>query len=66
MDITRYMLCKKPRRSNRLVSKEIEEQKEKSIKQALLGYFDVLPIELKFLFLEFLSGKWKTARHYLV
>ena len=56
MDITHYMPCKKPRRSVRLEYKEKEEWKEKSIMNAPLGFFDVLPIELKFHFLKYLTG----------
>jgi len=50
------MPCKKPRRSVRLEYKEKEEWKEKSIMNAPLGFFDVLPIELKFHFLKYLTG----------
>ena len=50
------MPCKKPRRSTRLEEKEKEELKEKSIKSAPLGYVDILPIEVKFLLLRYLTG----------
>ncbi|XP_052812909.1 F-box only protein 47-like [Mya arenaria] len=55
MDITHYMPCKKPRRSTRLEFKEKEELKEKSIQNARLGFFDVLPIELKFFILKYMT-----------
>lgn len=58
MDITRYMPCKKKtRRSTRLEEKDKEEQKEKTIKQAPLGYLDMLPLELKFFLFKYLSSE---------
>lgn len=56
MDIKAFLQSKKPRRSNRLEVKEREETKIKTIKQGPLGYFDILPIELKFHILKYLSG----------
>ncbi|XP_025085040.1 F-box only protein 47-like isoform X2 [Pomacea canaliculata] len=55
MDIKAYFTCKKPRRSNRLIVKEVEEKKVQAITQSPLGYFDILPIELKFCVLGYLS-----------
>ena len=57
MDIKAYLPCKKPRRSNRLEVKEKEEKKERSIKQAPLGFFNILPLELKFHLFRYLTGK---------
>ena len=56
MDIKAYLPCKKPRRSNRLEVKEREEIKEKTIKEAPLGFFNILPLELKFVVLKYLTG----------
>ncbi|XP_041367596.1 F-box only protein 47-like [Gigantopelta aegis] len=55
MDIKAYLTCKKPRRSNRLVEREKENKTHKTIKYGPLGVFDVLPIELKFHILKYLS-----------
>ncbi|XP_076472156.1 F-box only protein 47-like [Babylonia areolata] len=49
MDLTSYFpMCKKPRRSSRLIVKEVEEKKVQAISHSPLGYFDILPLELKF------------------
>ncbi|XP_005105911.1 F-box only protein 47 [Aplysia californica] len=59
MDIKHYMPNKKPRRSDRLNSKEkaaFEETiKVNMLNSCILGYFDYLPIELKFRILRFLT-----------
>ena len=57
MDIKSYLPCKKPRRSNRLEVKEREEIKEKAIKEAPLGFFNIIPLELKFVVLRYLTGR---------
>ncbi|KAL5007135.1 hypothetical protein ScPMuIL_015941 [Solemya velum] len=54
MDIKYYLPCKKTRRSYRLEVKEKEEHKFKTIRRGPLGYFDILPLELKFLILKYL------------
>lgn len=55
MDIKAFMQCKKPRRSCRLEGKERTETKSKELLQHPLGYFDMIPIELKFHILHFLN-----------
>ncbi|KAH3887320.1 F-box only protein 47-like isoform X2 [Dreissena polymorpha] len=55
MNITHYMPCKKPRRSTRLEFKEKEAVKEKSVQSSPLGFFDMFPVELKLMFLKYLS-----------
>jgi hypothetical protein len=58
MDLTSYFpICKRPRRSSRLIEKEVEEKKVQAISQSPLGYFDLLPVELKFQVLGTLSSK---------
>ena len=55
-----FPICKKPRRSSRLVVKEqkvVEEKKMQVIIQSPLGYFDALPIELKFYVFRYLTSK---------
>ncbi|KAK7098949.1 hypothetical protein V1264_003159 [Littorina saxatilis] len=55
MDLKSYFpACKKPRRSSRLMVKVVEEQKVQAISQSPLGYFDILPIEVKFYVLSYL------------
>ena len=60
MDIKAYLPCKKPRRSNRLEVKEREKERveiiEKTVKEEPLGFFNILPLELKFLVLTYLTG----------
>ena len=56
MDIKAYLTCKKPRRSNRLVEREKENKTHKTIKYGPLGVFDILPIELKFHIMKYLSS----------
>ncbi|GAB1608473.1 F-box only protein 47 isoform X1, partial [Argonauta hians] len=46
-----FLTNKKPRRSNRLEMKKIEN----TVKHKNLGYFDILPLELKFHLLTYLS-----------
>ena len=66
MDIKAYLPCKKPRRSNRLEVKEREKVRveiiEKTVKEEPLGFFNILPIELKFLVLTYLSGMYNMDR----
>ena len=58
MDLKSYFpACKKPRRSSRLIVKEEEEKKVQAISQSPLGYFDILPLELKFHLLGYLPSK---------
>ena len=66
MDIKAYLPCKKPRRSNRLEVKEREEIKEKTIKEAPLGFFNILPLELKFVVLKYLTGGFDLLLNFLV
>ncbi|KAK3101486.1 hypothetical protein FSP39_003958 [Pinctada imbricata] len=54
MDIKAFLPCKKPRRSNRLEVKEKHCAKTEEIKQGQLGYFSILPLELKFCILKYL------------
>ncbi|XP_036360960.1 F-box only protein 47-like [Octopus sinensis] len=51
MDFKSFLTAKKPRRSNRLEMKKIEN----TVKHRHLGYFDILPLELKFHLLTYLS-----------
>ncbi|KAL3841950.1 hypothetical protein ACJMK2_020027 [Sinanodonta woodiana] len=55
MDLKAYLPCKKPRRSNRLGVKGKEETQEETIQQEPLGFFDTLPLELKFRVLGYLT-----------
>ncbi|XP_064600799.1 F-box only protein 47-like [Liolophura sinensis] len=55
--IKSFLRCKKLRRSNRLEKIEKEEIREKVIQDGPLGYFDILPIELKYHILGYFSVK---------
>ena len=48
--------CKKPRRSQRLEMKEKTDCKTKTINTGPLGFFEILPLELKFLVYTYLPG----------
>lgn len=56
LTIKSFLRCKKLRRSNRLEKIEKDEIKEKVIQDGPLGYFDILPIELKYHILGYFSG----------
>ena len=47
---------KKPRRSQRLEMKEKTDYKTKTINAGPLGFFEILPLELKFLVYTYLPG----------
>ncbi|KAK6190294.1 hypothetical protein SNE40_002199 [Patella caerulea] len=53
-DVT-FLPTKKPRRSTRLVVREIEDHKETIIRHGPLGYFNILPLELRFYLFNFLT-----------
>lgn len=50
--------CKKLRRSSRLELKEKVEIKYKAIDHGQLGYFEIVPLELKFHVLSYLPSKY--------
>ena len=51
------MQCKKPRRSNRLEVKEKHiETKSKEMNHGQLGFFSILPLELRFFIMKYLTG----------
>jgi hypothetical protein len=55
MDIKKFLPGKKLRRSNRL---EVKEKMSPDVKKmGPLGYFDLLPLELKFYIFRFFIGK---------
>ncbi|CAH1785920.1 unnamed protein product [Owenia fusiformis] len=54
LSISQIFHCKKIRRSCRLESKEKAETFEKRIKDGPLGYFEILPLELKFHLLSYI------------
>ena len=56
MDIKNFLPCKKLRRSNRLEEKEKVMPQQIKTRIMPLGYFDLLPLELKFYILKFLCG----------
>ena len=49
--------CKKLRRSTRLEIREKIETKERTIQDEPLGYFEIIPLELKFLVFTYLPGR---------
>ncbi|XP_062599947.1 F-box only protein 47-like [Saccostrea cucullata] len=55
MDIKAFLQCKKLRRSHRLEAKEKPEIKSETMCSGSLGHFVVLPLELKFLILRYLT-----------
>lgn len=62
MDIKAFLQCKKLRRSHRL---ETKEKSESTVRMELgsLGHFSVLPLELKFLILRYLTSKIYIHEH---
>lgn len=56
MDIKAFLQCKKLRRSHRLEAKEKSETQTEKMKLGSLGHFSVLPLELKFFILRYLTG----------
>lgn len=56
MDIKAFLQCKKLRRSHRLEAKENSETQMEKMKLGSLGHFSVLPLELKFFILRYLTG----------
>lgn len=52
-DLKSVFLSKQPRRSNRLEMKKMEN----IVKSKSLGYFDILPLEVKFHVLTYLSSE---------
>lgn len=61
MDIKNYLLSKKPRRSDRLCYKEKILQgctkKVEALHTYPLGYFDLIPLELRFNIFQYLTSK---------
>lgn len=55
MDIKAFLQCKKLRRSHRLEAKEKSETQTEKMKLGSLGHFSVLPLELKFFILRYLT-----------
>ena len=51
--------CKKPRRSHRLENKEKTECISRTINDGPLGYFEILPMEVKFLVFTYLPGRYR-------
>ena len=59
MDLKQFFQCKKLRRSSRLEIKEKAVTRSHTIRNGPLGFFEILPLELKFHVLEYLTGKNK-------
>lgn len=56
MDIKAFLQCKKLRRSHRLEAKDKSDTRTEKMKLGSLGHFSVLPLELKFFILRYLTG----------
>lgn len=56
MDIKAFLQCKKLRRSHRLEAKDKSDTQTEKMKLGSLGHFSVLPLELKFFILRYLTG----------
>jgi hypothetical protein len=54
--VVTHIACKRLRRSQRLETREKSENKCRSINDGPLGYFEIIPLELKFLVFTYVSG----------
>lgn len=58
IDLRSIFPCKKPRRSQRLESKESLVMESHNAIHGPLGYFEVMPLEVKFLLFSFMSREF--------